>query len=175
MGSLPAIGSVSLQSIYDANSPLFSTNSTVAANTYSSHDDSLPRLYLEKSGVGSDLHRAYIPPTEVLVNDEGLPDPRLGRVVASIRRQRWLARHEEEPSMDSDEEDIRRRFLPGQKGCSRFNLFYDQGDGYRCRWVVDGTRCAHTAKRKDQALSHARDHLGYKPFDCSGECGKLGW
>jgi hypothetical protein len=168
------MGSVS-QSIYDANSPLSSTKSMMAANTYSGHHEYLPTVYLEKSSVRSDLHRASIPPMDVIVNDEGLPDPRLGGVVASLRKQIWLARHEEEPSMDSDEEDIRRRFLPGQKGCSRLDLLYDQGDEHRCRWVMDGIRCTHTAKRKDRALSHARDHLGYKPFNCSGECGKSGW
>ena len=176
MDSLPVMGSTSLQSIYDANSSLSSTTKPmVAANDYSSHNESLPRLRLEKNSVRFDLHRAHIPPTDVIVNEEGLPDTRLGGIVASLRSQRWLERHEEEPSMDSDEEDVRRRFLPGKKGCSRFDLFYDQGNGYRCRWIIDGTRCIHTAKRKDRALSHARTHLGYKPFDCSGKCGKRRW
>ena len=54
---------------------------------------------------------------------------------------------------------------------------FSLGNGiFRCL-VPDSNRgtCGREGERRDRAISHACEHLGYSPYVCSGECGNANW
>jgi hypothetical protein len=50
-------------------------------------------------------------------------------------------------------------------------LLIHRGQFHECQ--VSG--CKKRFRRKDRGLCHVRQHLGYKPFTCDGECGRPEW
>jgi len=57
--------------------------------------------------------------------------------------------------------------------------FFDKVDGsFHCKIPANENGkdyCGKVLGRENRILSHARDHLDYRPFICGGKCGKKEW
>lgn len=120
--------------------------------------------------------------SQPVAEEDGIPDnlvkyfpmnSSLQRIARIIIEQDWFKNNTAEPKISSNDELVTTGGL--NAGDSRFSVFHESGGKHRCLWFKDGKRCPHDSKRKDRATGHARDHFGYKPFICSGGCGKAGW
>lgn len=62
---------------------------------------------------------------------------------------------------------------------NKLKAFFEKIDGnFRCKIPVNENGkdyCGKVLGRENRILSHARDHLDYRPFNCDGRCGKSGW
>jgi len=61
----------------------------------------------------------------------------------------------------------------------RLKDFFEKLDGkFYCKIPTNENGkdyCSAVLGRENRILSHARDHLDYRPFKCGGKCGKRGW
>jgi hypothetical protein len=100
---------------------------------------------------------------------------RLYDTACSIAKQSWCRTNGPEPPLDKENDIHLSQLLFVADLRSRFDLFFDDNDGYQCLWGDGMNRCPHRTSRRDRALGHAHAHFQYRPFSCQERCGKKGW
>lgn len=152
----------------------FSSNAVLFVSDSTSEERLIPRTRKPKTPRSDDLE-TRLHDVRIWLGSVNLSREQL-YVAHSIIRSSWWQNNEQEPVLQENDDLVLRKLV--NPGFSRFMIFLDVTNGYKCAFLHDGKPCDHVKDGKSRpmrALGTINGFFKYKPVTCGGSCGFESW